>query len=647
MFIGIQVRFAVLVVIALVAADGALAQASGSEAVEKLGEFTVIAGQFPTGSQQGAVLGSIEVVTTPGAAADLNRAVQTLPGVQLADEGNALFVRGGDSSETTTLINGIVYPVAQHLDVPAGTFVGTVNPFQTRRIDFLAGGFGARYGNTLSGVVDIETLDPPAVSGATVNVGVGALSGRGDVALFPGGGFRIAVAHSDVAPLFDLNGSNRDYPRPPVSDSASVDVGWNYAPGAEVKAFGLAQTTAFSLRVNEPEYRGVYSERISSRFGTVSWDDQYGSWRPAIDCGGGSQTRSETIAGGTIVTATHHQQCAARLGCDASDRLLITGGVNVTSEDSTLTKTAGGAPVFDGCAGDTRWGAFAEADALPLPHWRVIGGVRTDQSHLTARPTVDPRLSVAWEPQPEVGLSLSGGGYHQVPDDYAFMAGEGASRTLPSMGAAQGIAALQIGRNERLARLELYEKRYTDLVALDRDYRPVAGGAGRAQGADLMFKTNLPGSVRARLTCSLVTARRTDPDSGQMAPAPFDVRYTATLLLERTIARWQTGLALHVADGRPFTPITSANLTVPEAYTPVYGAPFSQRLPGFQRLDFSASRYWRLNDRVALVTYISINNALNRANVYAYEYSPDYAVRRSTPSIFNRSVFFGCSFLFN
>jgi hypothetical protein len=51
--------------------------------------------------------------------------------------------------------------------------------------------------------------------------------------------------------------------------------------------------------------------------------------------------------------------------------------------------------------------------------------------------------------------------------------------------------------------------------------------------------------------------------------------------------------------------------------------------------------------RRALVTCVSLNNVPNRANIYAYEYPPDYAVRRPTPSLFNRSLYFGCSFQLN
>lgn len=78
-----------------------------SDAATQLGRITVFAGQYTTVEQPGAALNSLDIVRTPGATADINRAPQTFPGVQLPDEGNAPFVRGGDSFETVSLVNDL------------------------------------------------------------------------------------------------------------------------------------------------------------------------------------------------------------------------------------------------------------------------------------------------------------------------------------------------------------------------------------------------------------------------------------------------------------------------------------------------------------------------------------------------------------
>ena len=50
-----------------------------------LAPVTVQAGRWSAGDEPGATLTTLEVVSTPGAAANVNRAIQTLPGAQTVD----------------------------------------------------------------------------------------------------------------------------------------------------------------------------------------------------------------------------------------------------------------------------------------------------------------------------------------------------------------------------------------------------------------------------------------------------------------------------------------------------------------------------------------------------------------------------------
>ena len=129
--------------------------------------ITVQAGAYKAGNERGATLTALEVVSTPGATADVARAMQTLPGVQNVDEGTGLFVRGGDVSETKVLLNNVVMLSPYNYETPTGNYTVTVNPFLLDGIFFSSGGFGARYGNILSGVADLRTAGRPTQSSET------------------------------------------------------------------------------------------------------------------------------------------------------------------------------------------------------------------------------------------------------------------------------------------------------------------------------------------------------------------------------------------------------------------------------------------------------------------------------------------------
>ena len=632
-------------------AAGRMALAQGAEDVEHLERVVVLAGRYPTGEVPGALLNSLEVVTTPGAAGDINRALQTLPGVQLPDEGNALFVRGGDSFETVTLVNGLRFPSAVRFNAPAGNFAGTLNPFDAQRVTLASGGFGARYGNALSAVVDLDTLAPAAVNSASLGVGLGAISAGATAAMRDDLGVRLTATRTNTEPIMRLNGTTRDYPEPPNGHEFSSAAAWNYRAGGQLKFFAVEQADNFALRTAPPFPGDLFRQSFLARLGTVTWSDTFGRWSPTLSVGRAELQRQETFGVVDVKTVDRQDQFAGRLALEAGERLQLSLGADGAREHASLTKTLAPGATSGGFAyadeiSPSRWGVFAEADAVVAPHVRSVVGVRLDSSTLTHRTTADPRLSLAWEPRRNVSFSLAGGVYRQVPDAYDFMAGAG-DGPPPPMRATQLLAGLQLGQGDRLARVEVYRKDYTDLMQLDRTFLPVAGGSGRARGFDVLLKSPLPAATSGRLTYSFVDTRRTDPDSGRLAPAAFDVTHTLSLLLERAFGGWVTSAAWRFASGRPFTPIVGGQPDGNGGYAPVYGAPFSARLPVLQRLYLSASRYRRLNSHVALVTYVALNNALNRANLYAYEYSPDYTVRRPTPSLFNRSLYFGCSFLFN
>ena len=118
-----------------------------------------------------------------------------------------------------------------------------------------------------------------------------------------------------------------------------------------------------------------------------------------------------------------------------------------------------------------------------------------------------------------------------------------------------------------------------------------------------------------------------------------------TALAERGWGRgWRTAVAYRYATGRPFTPVAAAPHDPARArWVPTYGAPISQRLPAFHRLDATASYFRRFGASWQGVAFYSLSNALDRANVHAYRYTADYSARIPVRSIFNRSHYVGMS----
>ena len=83
---------------------------------------------------------------------DVMKALQRLPGVQSASDGNAgIFVRGGDYDQNLITLDGSTLYNSEHLK----GFVSALNADMIENLIFYKGAFPARYGARLSSVIDI------------------------------------------------------------------------------------------------------------------------------------------------------------------------------------------------------------------------------------------------------------------------------------------------------------------------------------------------------------------------------------------------------------------------------------------------------------------------------------------------------------
>lgn len=78
------------------------------ENVNTLDAVVISAGTFSAGDNtKVSALKPLDIVTTAGSAGDIVAALNTLPGTQTVGESGRLFVRGGESDETQTYVDGI------------------------------------------------------------------------------------------------------------------------------------------------------------------------------------------------------------------------------------------------------------------------------------------------------------------------------------------------------------------------------------------------------------------------------------------------------------------------------------------------------------------------------------------------------------
>ncbi len=119
-----------------------------------VGYETVVRGQREKKEVVRRTLERAELQKIPGTFGDPVRVIQNFPGVARAPFlSGALVVRGAKPSQTLTFLDGVEIPLLYHL----GGGPSVVNGEFLDKIDFYPGGFGARYGRAVGGVVDVST----------------------------------------------------------------------------------------------------------------------------------------------------------------------------------------------------------------------------------------------------------------------------------------------------------------------------------------------------------------------------------------------------------------------------------------------------------------------------------------------------------
>lgn len=608
-----------------------------------LEEISVSAGTFIAGEERGAQLTPLEVATTPGTTADIGRTIQTLPGVQNVDEGNALFVRGGDYLETKVFVNDALLLAGFRYDNPTGTFSNTPNAFLLDGIFFSSGGFGARFGNALSGVVSLRTLGRPPKNLAALSAGLGALSASGGWAPSAKVGVRGTLTRFNTTPIFWLNGTPREYQPAPNGTDASASATWSYRGTGELKLFAIDQRNRLGLVQQLPNATDTYRSRTSNSVAILSWHDSFGRFSQTASLALGARRQQEAF--GSFLDLHIDSNLAhffTYAGYDATDRLTVRAGGEWERIEGSFQGRKG--VDLSSRLTDDRLAAFVEADWRLLERVKVTPGLRTDRASLPGKRTADPRLAAAWLVGPDATITFAAGVYHQVPEPLFYDEQLGLPGVAP-MRADQVVGGFQWGESARIFRIEAYAKRYRDLAQMDRDNRVVPGGTGNAHGVDVFLKGPALWSITGRVAYSYIRARRTDPNTGILAPAAADITHAFTLVAERPLGRaMNTGIAAHYATGRPYTRVVSATFNPFEnVYAPSFGPPMGDRVPPLIRLDANISRIVSLGPKAFVVFYASVNNLLDRKNVYQYTYTRDYSQRITIPSLFNRSFYFGAT----
>jgi TonB family protein len=640
-----------------------------------VGFQTVVRGQREKKEVVKRTLSRQEMQKVPGSFGDPVRVIQNFPGVARAPFLlGQLIVRGANPNQTLTFFDGVEIPLLFHI----GGGPSVVNGEFLDRVDFFPGGFGARYGRAVGGVVDVasrkgatdtwhgvakvDLLDSSLFFEAPIakNVSVAAAARRSYVdVLIPlvlpkdpqGGALLVLPVYWDYQVRVDVGGKRGEKP----GDGASTYS--LFAFGSDdllrVVATGGARSRDVKVEVHTSFHRVL---------GT--WIHRSGRATFKLTPYGGLDLMKIDVASTTLRADRWSLGLRQDFEVEATERVTLRAGADI------IHGTIGGEadlPVISGTQYVAFPGAepkaetqhlrvkltafdgamYAESD-LKFGSLTVTPGIRGSHAYLSGqtRSAVEPRLWIRYEPLPGTAVKGSAGLYTQPPPVTSMQAPPFGTPALTHERAFQSSLGVFQKLTEELNVdvTGFYNRRYENVAspgstAINADgsvtrFREGNSGLGNAYGMEVMLRHEVTKRFFGWLAYTL--SRSEQSRAGSSDPyrlATFDQTHILTAVGSLRLPwGFELGARFRYVTGRPKTPLVrGADIYQADSnrYAATFGDDRSARVKDFHQLDIRLDKYfvfktWTLN------AYIDVQNVYNAQNVegsfFDYRFRQEYEV---------------------
>lgn len=597
-------------------------------------------------------LSAEEIRRAPGAVEDLNRMIQSLPGVTTAtDSRNDLIVRGGSPVENFILVEGIEVPNINHFGTQgaSGGPIGMINVDFLNDVTFSAGGFPAKYGDKLSSIMDVQYRN-----GDRNN-----FNGKVDIGI-AGGGFILEGPLQDgkSSYLFSARKSYLDL----ILSSTGLTAVPNYSNFNLKATYELAENHKLTFiglgGIDKINFKGFDDEDTP-----VIKDTDFSGWSAA---GGivhkwliGNQTFIQTSLSTNLYQREVSEDSLGKLTfsnesldkefvlrSDLSQRfsptdLMETGFTakfitnnNTIFRSQTLDIYGSILPElnYDAVAEAYKFAPYIQYSKNLFGRLDLMAGLRYDYfNYLNDKSTISPRASAGFYIFDNLKLNAAYGFYYQAPP-LLWLVAYDQNKDLKQMKTEQFVTGIEYYPSPDIKiTVEYFEKQYSDYAnsVLNPQVTYANAGAeyytlgleplvpvsdGQARGVEFFVQKKLTNGLYGMFNYSFSKINFTSLD-GIERPSSFDYQNVLTAILGYKIKNnFEVSAKYRFMGGRPYTPLDE-----------VASAQFNQTIYDFTR--YNAVRYddyQRLDIRVdyrfemfgwALSTYLDFQNVLNIQNV--------------------------------
>ncbi len=456
------------------------------ESTEFLKGVTIVAGAFEAGDEKrGNNLTAMEIASTAGALGDIVGAINTLPGNTRVGESGRLFVRGGDSRESRTFIDGMAVQVPYHTSFQNLATRGRFNPFLFKGTIFNTGGYSAEYGQALSSVLLLNTLDGKEeneLNLSVMSVGTDLTATR----KWDSGSITGSASYINLAPYLSLAKTNVDFNKSPEFFSHEFSIKQKTGKDGLLKIYSNLNIGSSSIVQNNLDDGGKSETTIdnSNVYINSSWSKL---WSPKLNSFHGiSMVRNNdqfNFSGLKLTSQLSGIHVKNTIDYALTDLADIKLGTEINSEKYSR-EFASELVEFT----KENVAAFAEANIRTELKIVFRPGIRWEYAKYIDEQVLMPRFSAAYLFSAKKQLSFAYGQFFQEPDQNILYE----TNQLIHERANHYILSYQVENNQRLFKSELYYKNYQSLVKFDLKDGVLTNfsntGNGYAQGIDLFFR---------------------------------------------------------------------------------------------------------------------------------------------------------------
>ncbi|MFP9113238.1 TonB-dependent receptor [Flavobacterium sp. RHBU_3] len=580
------------------------------ESVNTLDAVVISAGTFSAGDNtKVTALKPMDIVTTAGSAGNIIAALQTLPGTQTVGESGRLFVRGGESDETQTFVDGI--RVAQPYSATANNLPtrGRFSPFLFKGMTFSTGGYSAEFGEALSSVLLMNTIEEPDMARTDVSLmTVGA--GVGHTSKWEKSSLSVNTSYINLQPYQWVVPQNVSWNKAYQTFSGETVYRYKLASGT-IKFYTAFDHSDFSVNqddVNQPEpiRTGINNDNL---YMNTSYKGSLGNqWTLQAGIGYGYSHNKIGLDENRVKNTENSAHLKLKVIKGFGSRFKVTFGADhfITDFSEDYNEPAGfsyNSGYYNGITA-----GYAEGDLIFSKDFALKAGVRTTYSSVIGQGAVEPRVALGYKPGKKGQFSLAYGDFHQTPkQDYLKY-----FRNLEYETTAHYIFNYMYNAEGKTFRAEAYYKDYNNLVkydgtqaAYDSNYNNK--GYGYAQGIDLFYRDSK--SIRYLdywISYSYIDSKRDYRNYEKEVTPSYIARHNFSIVTKYWIdsMRSQLGVTYSYNSGRPYDNANEA-------------AFMNSHTKSYNNLSLS----WAYLISQQKILYFSVSNVTGSNNIFGYTYA--------------------------